>query len=76
MKNKFNTSVCYAQHILCLLSILFFCSAFQKEKPHIRATYELIERITPGYGNQFILELIEPENELDVYEISGTNGKI
>lgn len=76
MKNKFNTSVRYARHILCLLGILFFCSAFQKKEPHIHAVYELIERITPGYGNQFILELIESENDLDVYEISGTNGKI
>ena len=63
-------------HLVFLISVFSFCSAFQKEDPCIRAVYALIERMTPGYSNQFILELIEPMDEKDVYEISGSEGKI
>lgn len=42
--------------------------------PQVKAVYELIERITPGYATQFKLQLIEPENGQDVYEIT-TDGK-
>ena len=33
--------------------------------PQIQAAYDLIERVTPGYGQQFKLELIEPVNGED-----------
>ena len=36
----------------------------------------MIERVTPGYGQQFKLELIEPVNGEDAYEIASTDGKI
>lgn len=36
----------------------------------------LIERVIPGYGNQFVLETISQENGKDVFEISTKNGKI
>lgn len=44
--------------------------------PQIQAAYDLIERVTPGYGNQFQLELIDSENGKDVYEIGSQNGKV
>lgn len=43
--------------------------------PQIQAAYDLIERVTPGYGQQFKLELIEPVNGEDAYEIASTDGK-
>lgn len=63
-------------HLVFLISVFSFCFAFQKEDPRIRAVYDLIERMTPEYSNQFIIELIEPVDEKDVYEISGSEGKI
>ena len=42
----------------------------------IRATYALIERVTPGYGKQFVLELIKSENGQDVYEIGSRHGRV
>ena len=38
--------------------------------------YILIERVIPGYSNQFILESIPQENNKDVFEIASKNGKI
>ena len=57
--------------LFCFLSLI----SCQKD-PQIQAAYDLIERITPGYGKQFCLELIEPENGNDVYEVAGENGKV
>ena len=42
----------------------------------MNAAYDLIERVTPGYGRQFRLELIESENGADVYEIDYRGGKV
>ena len=47
-----------------------------QKDPQIQAAYDLIERITPGYSQQFSLELIESENGNDVYEVAGENGKV
>lgn len=44
--------------------------------PEIEAAYALIERVTPGYGKQFVLELIPPEHGMDVYEIVPQDGRI
>ena len=44
--------------------------------PQIQAAYDLIERVTAGYGQLFKLELIEPVNAEDAYEIAYTDGKI
>lgn len=42
----------------------------------ISTTYALIERVTPGFSNQFKLELIEQDNNQDVYEITSGKGKV
>lgn len=61
----------------CLLSLLLCTlTAFGKNHPQIQAAYDLIERIIPGYGNQFKLELIKPVKGEDAYEIDSKNGKI
>ena len=62
---------------LFIIGFFFLSTAFKKEKPGIRVTYDLIERITPGYGKQFVLELIPAGADgQDVYEIDGKKGKI
>lgn len=43
-----------------IMSLL--CTACHSNHPQIQAAYDLIERVTPGYGNQFQLELIDSEN--------------
>lgn len=59
--------------ITCILVItLVSC----QQNPQLQAAYNLIERVTPGYGNQYRLELIEPEGEEDVYEIDSSEGKV
>lgn len=58
---------------VCVLATL--CCAC-REDARITAAYDLIERVTPGYGKQFKLELIEPENGQDVYEIDAENDKV
>lgn len=42
----------------------------------IKAVYDLIERITPGYSSQYKLELISANDEKDVYEIDSSDGEI
>lgn len=37
---------------------------------------ELIERVTPGYGDQFVLEIIEAEDGQDVFEVDSRDGKV
>lgn len=62
---------------LFIIGFFFLSTAFKKEKLGIRVTYDLIERITPGYGKQFVLELIPAGADgQDVYEIDGKKGKI
>lgn len=60
---------------LLLFLLVTLCTACM-QNPQIKAAYDLIERVTPGYGKQFQLELIEPVNGQDAYEIAGTDGKI
>lgn len=60
---------------LLLLLFAFSLIGYAKELP-IKAAYDLIERVTPGCGKKFVLELINPENGNDVYEITGKNGKV
>lgn len=62
---------------LLVIGLFFLSTAFKKENPGIRAAYDLIERITPGYGEQFVLELIPAGTDgQDVYEIEGEKGGI
>lgn len=58
------------------LFILALLSVGCTEDPKIQAAYDLIERVTPGYGKQFRLELIEPVNGQDAYEIASVDGKV
>ncbi len=44
--------------------------------PKIKAAYDLIERVTPGYSSQYKLELIPQVDSLDTYEIDSENGKV
>lgn len=59
--------------ILFLLWAMPLCS-FAKTPE--KAIYELIDRITPGYARQFRLEIIEPEQGNDVYEIDRKGNKV
>lgn len=48
----------------------------QTDAFQIQAAYRLIERVTPGYSNQFQLELIDPVHLQDAYEIAATGEKV
>ena len=58
------------------VAILIALSAACSVEPEIKSAKALIERVTPGYGSQFKLELIPAEDGLDTYEIDGEAGKI
>ena len=58
--------------ITLLLVLLTGCA----KDPRIQAVYDLIERVTPGYGDQFKLELIEPVDGQDAYEIGAADDKV
>ena len=51
-------------------------AALGKNSPQIQAAYDLIERVTPGYANQFCLELTKPVHGDDTYEIGAKNGRV
>lgn len=59
-----------------LLLGVCLCMACTQEDARIRAAYELIGRITPGYEEQFLLELMPAEDGQDVYEIDASGGKV
>ena len=59
-----------------LLLAAIVCIGCSSTNPQIQAMYDLIERVTPGYGKQFQLELIAKSNDKDCYEIGSVNGKI
>lgn len=61
---------CFIVLLLCSLSLFSF------GKNQEKAIYALIERVTPGYAKQFRLELIEPENGNDVYEVDRQGNKV
>lgn len=63
------------KQITVLFILLLLCIGCTKE-PQIQAAYDLIERVTPGYGNQFKLELIESVDGKDVYEIDAVDKQI
>lgn len=65
-----------AKLFLTVLVCLFNISCSRSVDPRLQAAYDLIERVTPGYGKQFRLELIEPEEGKDVYEIGESDGKV
>lgn len=58
------------------LMLSFLLSSCQREQ-EIEAAYALIERVTPGYGGQYLLELIPASEEgEDVYEVDACDGKV
>lgn len=60
---------------LLLITLVLVCTGC-KSNPQIQAAYDLIERVTPGYGKQIQLELIEPVDGKDAYEITSASGKV
>ncbi len=68
-KNNYNMFILFSMILFSMC-----CCQHNAKDPQIEAAYQLIERITPGYGVQFDLQLIEPDNGQDVYEIT-TDGK-
>ena len=56
---------------LLLLTFILVCTGC-KNDPRIQAAYDLIERVTPGYGEQFKLELMEPIDGMDAYMFPGS----
>lgn len=63
------------ESLFILIAALLLCTGCKTE-PQIQAAYDLIERVTPGYSKQFQLELIEPVDGQDAYEIASANGKV
>lgn len=62
---------------LSLYLLLLGPSAVYAADGATKAVYDLIERVTPGYSNQFRLEIIpSADSGQDVYEISGDAGHI
>ena len=55
---------------LVLLSVA--CST----DPEVKSVKALIERVTPGYGSQFKLELIPADDGMDTYEIDSEGRKV
>lgn len=63
------------ESLFILIATLLICTGC-KADPQIQAAYDLIERVAPGYGKQFKLELIGPVDGQDAYEIASANGKV
>lgn len=63
-------------YTIMLSLLLCVLTAFGKNSPQIQAAYDLIERVTPGYGSQFCLELTKPVGGEDAYEIGTKNGRV
>ena len=63
-------------YTIMLSLLLCALTAFGKNSPQIQAAYDLIERVTPGYGSQFCLELTKPVGGEDAYEIGTKNGRV
>lgn len=63
--------------LLCCLMFCFTLPVKAEDRQQIKAVYALIERIIPGYSQQFTLELIPADKTgKDVYEIGRKNGKV
>lgn len=63
---------------ICLIALLIACiTVHAQESGQLKAASDLIERVTPGYSSQFILEMIPPaEDGRDVFEIEGDRGRV
>lgn len=58
MRTTVSSAVLPIYRYLLVIGLFFLSTAFKKEDTGIRAVYDLIERVTPGYGKQFVLEQI------------------
>ena len=77
MRTTVSSAVLPIYRYLLVIGLFFLSTAFKKEDTGIRAVYDLIERVTPGYGKQFVLEQIPAGTDgQDVYEIGGKKGKV
>lgn len=54
--------------------VLMSCHSSYSD-PQEKAVYDLIERVTPGYSDQFVLELLPAEGQ-DRFEIGTKDGKV
>lgn len=64
------------KHLLACLFCWMILPCPASSPKQIKTIYDLIERVTPGYGKQFTLEIIQPENGKDTYEIGRKNNKV
>lgn len=62
--------------VLCGMMLCAVVPAGAVPKPQVRAARALIERVTPGYGRQFHLELMPSAGGADVFEIGQRRGKV
>ena len=58
--------------VLCFMALV---SCSNEEKRQIKAAKELIERVTPGYSEQFSFKII-PSDGNDVYGWKSLGGKV
>ena len=54
MRTTVSSAVLPIYRYLLVIGLFFLSTAFKKEDTGIRAVYDLIERVTPGYGKQFV----------------------
>ena len=63
--------------ILLIVTFLTLHHGFlSAEDAKLKAVYNLIERVTPNYSKQFVLELVPEKESVDWYEIGATQGKV
>lgn len=62
--------------LLQLVLLLLLLAGCTKRAPELEAVYSLIERVTPGYSDQFVLELIESHEGKDTFEICSEDNRI
>ena len=62
--------------VLCGMMLCAVVPAGAVPKPQVRAARALIERVTPGYGRQFHLELMPSVGGADVFEIGQRRGNV
>ena len=64
------------QFLLFVFCLFLPAGVSGKEDSQLRAAYDLIARVTPGYETQFELELIGQVDGKDAYEIMPGDGKV
>lgn len=63
----------YIKHTAILVILFITIKGYSNP---VKSTYELIERVIPGYSSQFIIEEIPNNTSVDTYEINVKNNKI